>query len=132
METIYLDRRFHPIIVDAPVPGDVHADPVLGDCRRLTAKRFCLAAERAGKESKLIVGLLRAIDGVAVDGSYDGRPLDSWYGLIGMAAPTRIPPRLVPVQCPECGQSHFSVEERGRIWNGGLCAWCWSRGWLAC
>ena len=131
MKTIYLSRLFTPVIVDTPFPGDVHLDNDKGECRRLTAKRFCLAAERMGRESESIVGLLEAIGGLAENGAYDGRPLDSWYGLVGLP-PALHSPSLVPIQCPECNETHFSLKERGEVWNDGLCAWCWSRGWLAC
>lgn len=125
MQTIYLSRTFQPVIVSSPHPGDVHADPVLGDCRRLTAKRLCLAAERAGKESVAVLGLLRAICDVAEKDQYDGRAVDDWYGLIGLPAPVS---ELIAVVCPRCGINHYAREEKGKLWNDGLCLDCgWER-----
>lgn len=124
MKTIYLARDFSPLVIDAFVPGDSHADPARGDCRRLTAKRLCLASERMGKKSAAILGLLAALGGVAEKGAYDGRAVEDWYGLLGLAAPAKPEPRLVPSRCPRCGVAHYSLEENGELWNGGVCGDC--------
>ena len=124
MKTIYLSRRLDPVAVDAVNPGDIYSDPVLGDCRRLTARRLCLAADRAGKESVAILGLLAAIGGAVVDGMYDGRAVADWYGLVGVAMPERRPAALVRVVCPQCKAAHYALDEDGEIWGGGFCSEC--------
>lgn len=124
MKTIYLTRAFQPLVVDAPAPGDSHRHPDFGDCRRLTASRFCLAAERAGKGSEAILGLLEAVRRVAKDDIYDGRPLESWYGLIGLPLPPPKEPEYVRTICPKCGAVHYPLVEDGEVWNGGYCLIC--------
>lgn len=124
MKTIYLTRTFQPVVVTAVVPGDLHADPVHGDCRRLTARRLCLAAERMGKESDAFLALLGAIDDVTERGVYDGREVADWYGLVGLAAPKMRAPELVKTVCPKCKATHFALEEEGGLWNGGVCGEC--------
>ena len=132
MKIIYLSRDLACAVVDTPAPGDVYRDASLGDCRRLTAKRLCLAAERAGRKSIAILGLLRAIDGAAEDGMYDGRAVDDWYGLIGLSPPRRAPAVLAPVPCSRCGMTHYALDDDGEIWLDGVCATCWTEmDWIA-
>lgn len=127
MKTIYLSRTFQPITITAIHPGETHLDPVWGECRRLTAKRFCLMAERAGKASDAILGLLGAISKAAEEDVYDGRTVGDWYGLVGLPAPEKKPDELVGVACPECGQRHLALEHGGRLWNDGVCDECWEK-----
>ena len=130
MKTVYLDRHFRPLCIDLPQPGDVHHDPVLGDCRRVTPSRLCLAAERAGRESDALLSLLRAIGKASVSGSYDGRSLESWYGLVGLEVPP--PPSLetqldalMETTCPKCGIVHWCLpEDDGSLPDGGVCLDC--------
>lgn len=130
MKTIYLSRNFQPIAVSTHKPGDVYRDIVLGECRRLTAKRLCLAGERYGKDSDAFLGLLRAIVDASEGGEYDGRAIESWYGLVGMAAPEKKPGDLHRVRCPACNAWHWALEEDGALWEGGVCGICWSRNYL--
>lgn len=127
MKTIYVSRSFTPCIISAHTPGDAYRDPVLGDCRRLTAKRLCLLAERAGKESDALQGVLNAIVEAAKEGVYDGRDIDSWYGLVGMGIPCPPNDGMVRVKCPECKAWHWALEEYGCIWDNGICGECASR-----
>ena len=123
MKTIYLTKNFLPVVVETTTPGDVYGCPVNGDCRRLTARRFCLAAERLGVTSTFVVGLLDAITGVCVDGHYDGRSIGSWYGLVGLEYMEKtVDPNLLTRKiCPECGVVHWASAE----WIGGeICVDC--------
>lgn len=121
MKILYVSRRFQVRAVRTSAPGDVHADPAWGECRRLTAKRFCLMAERAGKDSEAVPALLSAILAAAEHGVYDGRAVEDWYGLAGLSPPEE---ELRPVECPECGAWHFALHSAGGVWNGGVCCVC--------
>ncbi|MDR1519042.1 MAG: hypothetical protein LBU23_02720 [Planctomycetota bacterium] len=133
MKTVYVNRFFSPVSVEAVRPGDIHDNPVLGVCRRLTARRLALAAERAGRDSEAIQGLLRAIGEAAPDGRYDGRDIADWYGLVGLTPPP--PPtidddlaRLEPINCPGCHVAHWCRREAdGSLYNRGYCEDCY---WL--
>lgn len=107
MKTIYLSRHFLPVVITAHVPGDLHMDFIQGDCRRLTAKRLCLAAERMGKESVAFLALLGAIGEVAENGVYDGRTVADWYGLIGMTPPACDAENLEYSVCADCGRGYW-------------------------
>lgn len=106
MKTIYISRNLQSIAVSSTVPGDTYRHPVMGDCRRMTAKRFCLAAERAGKESDAALRLLAAIGEAAVDGVYDGRAVNDWYGLIGVQPPGDSDGMEMGT-CVRCGRTHW-------------------------
>jgi hypothetical protein len=121
MRIIYLSRCFQPRTVSTPAPGDIYPDPAWGDCKRLTASRFCLAAERLGTDSDAFTGILEALEGAAVNDEYDGRHLDGWRGLVGLPPMER---GLREIICPECRTVHFALHERGRPWNGGVCCRC--------
>jgi hypothetical protein len=131
MKAIYLTRTFHPVTVSTHKPGEIYQHPALGECRRVTAQRLCLAANRLGRTSESILGLLRAIGGAAVNGCYDGRTVESWYGLVGLLPPAEEPDRMVTVQCPTCGITHWALEEKGQVFEGGVCTDCWSRHYIA-
>jgi len=124
MNIIYLTRTLSPVSVTCTVPGDTHMHPDYGECRRLTAKRFCLVRTRAGIESDAFQGLLKAVCEHAYDGMYDGRSIEYWYGLVGLDPPE---PEMVKVKCPECGAIHYALKENGKIWENGVCGECWSK-----
>jgi hypothetical protein len=84
-----------------------------------------LASERLGKESEAFQGLLAALQRIADDDVYDGRAIADWYGLVGIEPPEERSPELVRTECPKCKRVHFPLEEKGRVWNNGVCASCW-------
>lgn len=135
MKTIYLNRSFMPVVVKTVVPGDIHIDPVFGDCRRMTAKRFCLASERAGKESDALHELLKAVLEAAENDVYDGRAVKDWFGLVGLSPPEPPPPQpasLEEVICPKCHCHHWTLFENGKVWQNGVCGRCWSKNFYPC
>lgn len=121
MKIIYISPSFNPLSVSVSIPGDIHIDPVWGECRRLTAKRVCLAAERAGKESDAFLALLAAITGAAEKGAYDGRAVRDWYGLVGLEMPEVKEGELEYGVCNMCGVGHWY----GIIELRDICFDCW-------
>lgn len=130
MKTIYLTRAFRPLTVSTHKPGDIYRHPDFGECRRVTASRLCLAGERLGIESEAFHGLLKAIVQNAEDDQYDGRSIESWFGLVGVEPPRPAEPELVWVKCPECGIVFLCLEEKGRLFDDGVCLSCRSRHYL--
>lgn len=120
MKTIYLTRQCQPLVIQAPMPGDSHIDPVRGECRRLTAKRFCLAAERAGKDSDALTRLLDAISEAAENGCYDGRKIRDWYGLVGREMPKENGDLIFGV-CRRCRAKHWYADPA----LAEICFDCW-------
>ncbi len=90
MKTIYLSRDFRVVVVSTYKPGDIYNDPRFGECRRVTASRLCLAGERAGIDSEAFQELLKAISDVAENDQYDGRAVESWFGLVGLVLQLQI------------------------------------------
>ncbi len=131
MKTIYLSRDFRIVTVSTYKPGDIYNDPRFGECRRVTASRLCLVGERAGADSDALHGILKAISDVAENNRYDGRAVESWFGLVGIEPPKGRPPELVKVTCPKCKKVHWALEEKGRIFEDGVCGLCWSKHYMA-
>ncbi len=127
MKTVYLSRDFRPVSVTTHKPGDLYRHPIFGECRRVTASRLCLVGERLGVDSEAFLGLLNAIIQNAENDQYDGRPVESWFGLVGLEPPQPPPSELVKVKCPECGVPHWALEEKGRLFENGLCGSCWPK-----
>lgn len=126
MPTIYISRNFDPVTIDAVNPGDAHVDLVRGECRRLTPRRFVLAGERLGIGSEAFLRLVEAIGNSTSNSVYDGRSLESWYGLVGLDYVAR-KDELTRTVCPKCKCFHNVLEEHGRLWNDGICVDCWSK-----
>lgn len=131
MKIIYLSQSFQPVTVNLPAPGDSYRDPVLGDCRRLTASRFCLAAERMGKDSDAFLGLLAAIvEASEKTNEHDqpisnGRTVESWYGMVGLdyGILRELMSTLRKTTCPQCKKTHWCVIDFAGY---PKCATCWT------
>ncbi len=121
MKILYINRNFQFATVSTHAPGDIYSHPSWGECRRLTAKRFCLMAERAGKKSDAFQGLLSAICDIAENGVYDGRAVSDWYGLVGLKEPTIEESTLEYGVCSRCKRGYWYGIPELRT----LCFDCW-------
>lgn len=125
MQTLYLDRQFSPVAVASANPGDRYHDAARGECRRLTAERLCMAAQRLGNESNALLALLAAIRGASLAGRYDGRSVRDWYGLVGLDYEEARREELAFARrvCPACGRVHYA---NGEYEGETLCGECWA------
>ncbi len=128
-----LHEKHHAVFLEfvRNVADSAYRHPDFGECRRVTASRLCLVGERAGIDSEAFQELLKAISDVAENDQYDGRAVESWFGLVGLEPPKIKAPELVSVRCPRCRTVHWALEERGRIFEDGVCGPCWSKHYIA-